>query len=221
MHFPGAVAAMLLLLISLSVALPRGCYLCGYVTPKQLVQIGRATASCDGAKFPAECATADQAAPFISAAFGKFNIATSTEKAALIALIMSESGQFKSNFRHDVAGQGTRNMQMFRFNLEYALSFPELVPQVNAIRGGEGTPISAISPDGQNAIRDLVLPNRYSFGSAMWFYTVKCTDAVKKGVRAGGEAGFRDFLTICVGTKVSDTARVLYANAVATLVHDA
>jgi hypothetical protein len=108
-------------------------------------------------------------------------------------------------------------MQMFNYNLQYARSFPELVPQVNAIIGGGGTIAGPIPPNNQNAIRALVLPNQYSFGSAMWFYTTICTDSIKSGVQTGGEAGFEKYLATCVGTTVTDTVRALYANAVAVL----
>ncbi|KAI9779505.1 MAG: hypothetical protein M1839_007313 [Geoglossum umbratile] len=211
-----AAAAVVLLAVSPAVALPQGTGPSGDITPGQLIQIGKTTASCDGAQFPDECATAAEAAPLINAAFKKFNIATNQEKAALIALMMSETGEFKNNFRHDVVGQGTRNMQSINFNLQYALTFPELVPEVNAIRGDAGTPVTSLPPDAQNNIRALVLPNDKSFGSAMWFYTIQ-SDECKSEVRGGTEAGFEFYLAKCVITTVTTTATTLYANAIAAL----
>jgi hypothetical protein len=67
--------------------------------------------SCADAKFPDECRTAEQAAPFISKACADLSTG---ECAATIALMGLESVEMK--FKHNVSpgrpGQGTANMMM-------------------------------------------------------------------------------------------------------------
>lgn len=67
--------------------------------------------SCEGADFPNECRTAEQAAPFVAEALIPFSNA---EKAALLALMGYESVDFryKHNVSPGVEGQGTANMMM-------------------------------------------------------------------------------------------------------------
>ncbi|KAH0553211.1 hypothetical protein GP486_006616 [Trichoglossum hirsutum] len=226
-------AAMLLLLSSPVLALPQQQPANGEITVDQLIQISPDSASCDGAKYPAECATAAQAVPFINDGFAKYGITSTAEKAAIISLMMSESGDFKSNFRHDVVGQGSklfylplfssvaarsksnpfsntaRNMQMFKFNEEYANTFPELQCQVAGILSN--APES--DPGAQTAILGLVLPNKFSFGTAMWFYTNKCSPDIRSGVQTGSQEGFENYLSICVGTTLTDRVKGLFPTA--------
>ena len=93
------------------------------ITPEQLKSIDVNTTSCSGAPFPAECADADRAAPAISTSFEKYQIKSRGAQAAMIAIMVFESGSFKYNKNHFPGrpGQGTRNMQMPDFNREYAI----------------------------------------------------------------------------------------------------
>jgi hypothetical protein len=104
-----AAAAMLLLLSSPVLTLPQPQPTDGEITVQQLLQISPTSESCDGAVHPDECATAAQAVPFINAEFAKYNISSTTEKAALISLMVSESGDFKNNIKHDAVGQGSKS----------------------------------------------------------------------------------------------------------------
>src|SRR5450432_2231504 len=92
-----------------------------------LLEIAPTSSTCDLAPFPSECATAAQAAPFIFGAMANYSI-TPLEMSALLSLIAFETNEFKYNINHypGRAGQGTRNMQIAEFNLQYALSIPEL-----------------------------------------------------------------------------------------------
>ncbi len=163
-----------------------------------LLAIAPSSGSCAGAPFPSECATAEQAAPFLIEAMSKYGIYSPPELSALLSLIAFETGDFKYNINHypGRAGQGTRNMQMPQFNLEYALSIPELEAQVRAIT--TSTTTSGLSDDKLNAIRALVLPDIYSWGSVAWFLTTKCASA-RPALQAGGQAGLEAYLG-CVGT---------------------
>ena len=69
----------------------------GGITAAQIQAIDASTGSCDGAPFPEECATADHAAPFINDGFAQFGIESVGEKAAILSLMMFETGNFKYN----------------------------------------------------------------------------------------------------------------------------
>jgi len=62
------------------------------VTPQIVLGAAPGSASCDGSS---SCRTAEQAAPFIQAAFKKFGFKTPGEQAAILALMAFESGDFK------------------------------------------------------------------------------------------------------------------------------
>ena len=78
---------------------------------KAIAAIMPQASSCDGADFPDECRTAEQAAPFISKACADLS---DGECAATVALMGLESVDMR--FKHNVSpgrpGQGTANMQM-------------------------------------------------------------------------------------------------------------
>lgn len=57
--------------------------------------------SCDGADFPDECRTADQAAPFLIDAMQKYELYTYGEMAGVLSLIGVESVDMK--FKHNVS----------------------------------------------------------------------------------------------------------------------
>ena len=50
----------------------------------------------------------------------------------------------------------------------------------------------------------LVQSDEYSFGSAAWFYSTKCSESVKDGVKNGGKAGWEQFITGCVQTTIGE-----------------
>jgi hypothetical protein len=79
------------------------------LTADQIVTISPKSSSCDGAPAPEECATAAQAAPFISDSFQTYQVTSPAEQAALISLMAFETGDFKYNRNHfpGVTGQGS------------------------------------------------------------------------------------------------------------------
>ncbi|TRM65589.1 hypothetical protein BD626DRAFT_489245 [Schizophyllum amplum] len=171
----------------------------------QLLTISPSADSCDGAKYPDECRTAPQAAQPILDSFDQYNITSVNEQAALISLMMYESGDFKYNWGHFVSGEtvhtpgkGTRNMQSATFNEAYARSlFP--AEEVDAAKASGA----------EDGVLELVSPDEYSFASAAWFITSQCTDAVRAGVQSGEQAGWETYLTDCIGTSV-DQGRIDY-----------
>lgn len=171
----------------------------GSITASQLTQIAPTTVSCDGAPFPEECADATTAATALNSSFKKYGITKAEEKAALIAYILFESGEFKYSKNHYPGrpGQGTRMMAMPNFIAEYASAAAD--PSALASAAGNVDAILAtVNGDADK-----------SFGSAAWFYSNKCTDAVKTGVRDGSMIGWQNFMTVCVGT-TNDPAREEY-----------
>jgi hypothetical protein len=66
------------------------------ITADQIVQIAPSSAACNqSAQFADECRTAEQSAPFVNAGFQQFGINTVGEQAALLSLMLFETGGFK------------------------------------------------------------------------------------------------------------------------------
>jgi hypothetical protein len=132
----------------------------GQVDAGIIQQIMPKAAACSGGDHSDECRTADQAAPFINAAFSKYKIASKAAQAATLALQALESGEYKYNTPIvAVEGKGTRNMQSLAFNTKYATS----LYGADKLQGLDG-----------NGIRALVLGDADSFGSASWFLATQC-----------------------------------------------
>ncbi|KAH8820424.1 hypothetical protein F5884DRAFT_627030, partial [Xylogone sp. PMI_703] len=177
----------------------------------QILAIAPTSGSCDGAPAPDECATADQAAPYLINAMATYKITSPSEIAAVLSLIAYETDDFKYNINHFPGnpGQGTRNMQMASYNLMYALSIPQLQHSVASITTTGST--SGLSSDQLNDIRALVLPDQYSWASAAWFLTTQCQNA-RPALQAGGQAGFEAYMS-CVGTSVTDDRLAYWTRA--------
>ena len=126
----------------------------------QILAIAPKSSTCEGAPYPEQCRTAEQALPHIVASFQKYGINSSAEQATLIAIMAFETGDFKYNVNvvPGTPGQGTRNMQSASFNMKYAMSIPSLSAKLAPIM--EGPP---------NGIRDLLTSDDdLDFGSAAW-----------------------------------------------------
>jgi hypothetical protein len=177
------------------------------ITAEQLIKIDPTTATCDGTgEFADECADAATAAPAITASFEKYGITTPGEQAALIAIMVFETGGFKYSKNHfspegPRPGQGTRNMQMLPFNLKYAKDVLPADVAAKAEAAGGDAVTAALNAD------DAV-----SFGSAAWFLTKAqpelCTQAIRDGLAAGTKVGWDAYLTGCVGTTADPTRDV-------------
>ena len=172
----------------------------------QLLAIAPTSNSCSNAPAEGECATASQAAGFLIPAFAKYGIVSPWEIASVLSLIAFESADFKYNINHfpGRAGQGTRNMQMGSFNLLYAQSIPELAGKANSIAG--------TGDEQLNAVRALVLPEQYSWGSAAWFLTTQCAPSVRSQMQAGGQQAFQAYMG-CVGTSATGDRLAYFTRA--------
>lgn len=149
-----------------------------------------------------ECRTAAQAAPYLITAMSKYGVTSVGEIAGILALMAYESVNFQ--YKHNVSpgrpGQGTANMQMFEYNLEYAQSIPELSDAVSAL----GT---ITTDDQKNQLLALVTVDDYNFASGPWFYTTKCASA-RAELAEGTDTGFAAYMS-CVGV-TADAERTAY-----------
>ncbi|KAK4101759.1 hypothetical protein N658DRAFT_425176 [Parathielavia hyrcaniae] len=152
------------------------------------------SSSCSGAEFPAECRTAEQAAPFIEKACADLSPG---ECAATVAVIGVESVEMKA--KHNISpgrpGQGTANMMMPEFVSEYATS----------LFGADK--VAGKSPD---EVLAMVTPDEHNFGSAAWFLTAKCTEDVRASLKTGTDAGWTAYNQDCIGVDGSLQERMDY-----------
>ncbi|KAM3419147.1 hypothetical protein BST61_g5092 [Cercospora zeina] len=172
------------------------------ITTKDLTTIAPDTASCDGADYPAECATASTAAPNIAESFHTFNIDSFGAQAALVAITLFESGDFKYKINHypGVAGQGTRNMQSPAFNEKYA----EWIVANGNDANITNDRVAAASAQGPAQLLDLINTDKWSFASAAWFVATQCDANHLAALGDGSQTSFEKYLTDCVGTTVTD-----------------
>lgn len=165
-----------------------------------IAAIAPTSSSCSGGT--SDCRTADQAAPYLISAMQQYGVTSPAEIAGILSLMAYESGDFKykTNVSPGRPGQGTANMQMFQYNLEYAQSISALSAEVAAL----GT---ITTDDQMNSLRALVIDDEYNFGSGPWFYTTKCASA-RSALQQGTDAGFAAYMS-CVGVTV-DSGRSAY-----------
>ncbi|KAF2662745.1 hypothetical protein K491DRAFT_584182 [Lophiostoma macrostomum CBS 122681] len=171
------------------------------ITSDLLNSINTKGSSCTGADYPDECATYATAAPAITASFSKYGVTTTGQQAALLSIMLFESDYFHYNKHHFPSpnpGQGTRNMQSLTYNQQYA----------TALYGASA--VQQASTSGGDSVLQLVLGDDASFGSAAWFFSTQCTDAVKQGLVFGDKNGWAQYLTQCVGTTDTEDRDVVW-----------
>ncbi|KAE8144309.1 hypothetical protein BDV25DRAFT_171689 [Aspergillus avenaceus] len=178
------------------------------ITKEQILAIAPDSSSCDNAPFIKECATAEVAAKNIAKSFETYKITEPAEQAAVIALMAMESGQFKYNKNHypGVAGQGTRNMQSPAFNLEYAKSIVELSKD-----------LASVSSNPEGVLNILLKNEAWDFGSGAWFLVNKCTQEVRTQLKSGSEAGWKGYISTCVGTEANQSRKEYWTRAMQAL----
>jgi hypothetical protein len=150
-------------------------------------------------KFASDCRTADQAAPFLIAAMQKYDLLSSAQIAAVLALVAVESAELR--YKHNVypgrAGQGTSAMLMPDNVAKYAASIPELKDGVAAAAGDVGK------------VLELVVDDQYNFGAAQWWLTTQCTGDVVEGLKGASDKAWEAYMA-CVGVDASDQERLAY-----------
>jgi hypothetical protein len=175
------------------------------VDPQALITISAASASCDGALYPAECRTAEQAAGPISDSFARYGITNPYEKAALISLMIYETSGFKyaQNYWPGIPGQGTRNMQSPAYNLLYA----ESVIPADQLAPVENDPVAVLA---------LVNTDELGFASAAWYVTTQRNcPAYRPGLQSGSLEGWHAYLTECVQTTATGDRDAVWNSAIA------
>jgi hypothetical protein len=154
-----------------------------------------------------ECRTNTQVAPFMIDAMKKYGLQSAGQIAAVLSLTAFESGDYK--YKHNVSpgrpGQGTSNMQMIDFNVEYANSIDALKDKVTTI----GTPDS---DDKKNQVLALVNTDEYNFGTGPWFLTTKCKPDVVDGLAKATDDAFAAYMA-CVGVTVTDDRKAYWTRA--------
>ncbi|KAK5738346.1 hypothetical protein LTR17_006065 [Elasticomyces elasticus] len=180
------------------------------ITAANIISIDPATATCDDALVPDECRTAVQAAPYIAISFLNFGITTFGEQAALVALMLYESGDFQYAQNHfpGVPGQGTRNMQSPAYNLQYANYLATVCTNCGI------SPAQVQQASDPTALLALVNTDQWSFGSAAWYLATQCGNVVREGLAAGTQEGWQAYLQ-CVGTSADDKRNALWSAAMA------
>ncbi|KAH0371871.1 hypothetical protein KCU65_g1550, partial [Aureobasidium melanogenum] len=183
------------------------------LTSADITTIAPSSASCTGAPYPAECITADDAAPWINLAFHSFGIHAFGTQAALLSLMLYESGSFKYNINHfpGVPGQGTRNMQSPAFTLKYA----EWLAANMTDSGISMQQVQEAGKEGPVQVLALVNGSRWSFASAAWFLTTQCNEEISQGLATSTEEGWETYMTECVGTTVTDDRTAIWKKAIA------
>ncbi|KAK3675432.1 hypothetical protein LTR78_004515 [Recurvomyces mirabilis] len=178
-----------------------------------IVKISPATASCNNAPAAGECRNAEQAAPYIAISFQNFGINTFGEQAALLSLMLYESGNFQYSVNHypGVPGQGTRNMQSPAFNAKYA----DYLANVCTNCGVSAAQVSQAQTQGPAAVLQLVNTDEWSFGSAAWFLATQCDPSVRTGLATGSQTAWEAYLQ-CVGTSPSASRNQIWSSAMAS-----
>lgn len=178
------------------------------ITAADIIAIDSTTSSCTGAAYPSECVIATDAAPWIALSYQNFGIESFGAQAALLALMLYESGSFKYNINHwpGVAGQGTRNMQSPGYNLQYATWLASTVTD----SGITAETATAAEAEGAAAVLALVAGDLWSFASAAWFLKTQCAASIESGLAAQTEAGWEAYLSGCVGTDATDERTVIW-----------
>ncbi|KAI1077170.1 hypothetical protein F5B20DRAFT_583661 [Whalleya microplaca] len=177
-----------------------------------IAQIAPTSTSCAGADD--DCRTNEQAAIPLITGMIEHGLNNSGPIAAVLALTAFESQgyKYKKNVSPGRPGQGTSNMQMFKYNLQYAKSIPALQSQVKDIQESE-TDVNTM-----NKVRDLVKDDKYNFGSGPWFMATFCADAMDALlVGAGHEGnnvddGFSKYMS-CVGVTLDSERTAFWQRA--------
>ncbi len=183
------------------------------ITAADIIKVAPQTRSCTNSPAPDECRTANQAAPYIAVSLTNFGITSFGSQAALLALMLYESGNFKYAINHfpGVPGQGTRNMQSPEYNLRYA----QWLAGVCQNCGITQAEVAAAETKGPATLLDLVNNNEWGFGSAAWFLSTQCDHRVQKGLATGSQQGWEQYLSDCVGTPVTDDRTAIWKKIIA------
>lgn len=194
----------------------------GDITAAQVLAAAPETGSCGGSG--GECSSAEVSAKALNDAFSAYGLKTLGQKASMIAYMAFESGGFMYNTNQFPGrpGQGTKCMLMFAHLYNFAKSFPELQGAVaQNSPGGQiaevnfGNADSMFSDSAKNAIRALVLPDKYTFKGAPWYLTSYPSATCDKNQLSKGYQGFVATMGApCYYVTVDDGRKARWCSAV-------
>ncbi|KAH7016291.1 uncharacterized protein B0I36DRAFT_298607 [Microdochium trichocladiopsis] len=205
-----ATAAALLVDTTTAASLERRADL---VAADIVAQIAPSSKTCADAR---QCRTNVQVGTAMVEAFQAYDIYEPVAMASILALIALESVEFryKRNLQSTNPaqeqefhwGQGTSNMQVYKYNLEFAKSFNKLKGQV----------IPGDTMEAKNRVLDLVTADEYNFKSGPWFYAKQadCAPAreAAKGVKPNVDDVYQAHMK-CVGVDTNNDERRKYWDA--------
>ena len=194
-------------------ASPQAEMVIGDITADQVSKFAPGTSACTTSTL--ECTSCQDTANGLNDAFKTYGFTTLGQKAGIIAYMAFESVDFAYNTNQFPGrpGQGTKCMLMPPHLYNFAISFPELKPQVESLSPSAakdgvtyGNYDALFSEDTtRNQIRALVLPNEYTFKCATWFMTSYTAVTCDKTVLDEGLSGFKKTMKSCFGVDVDVT----------------
>jgi hypothetical protein len=155
-------------------------------------------------KRPEDCRNSVQVGPLAVKAMYSHGVYELGPMAAVLSNMIHESGAFKykRNLR-ETPGQGTANMQMGGFNLEYAKSLPQIRDQFK-----DFDTVESMTPEDLVKMLDVITDDEYNFGTGPWYYTHHCTAEQKAKFKVSADDGFDAFME-CLGVPLpAEDARV-------------
>lgn len=96
-------------------------------------------------------------------------------------------------------------MQSPAFNKKYAASIPAVKDK------------AAETSDPADLLDLLRNDGTTDFGSGAWFLTTECSKEVRSALADGSEAGWKKYITDCVGTTITDDRKAYWDRAVKAL----
>jgi len=158
-----------------------------------ILAIAPTSNSCANEPAQGECVTNVDAAPHLINAMVANGLYQYGQIAAVIANMAFETSDFKYNINHNPGrpGQGTRNMQLIKYNVMYARSKDELkdkVPEGDA---------DAMSDDDKNKVLNMLRVPEYDYDTGAWFLKTQCDASVMDLLATNPDQGWAAFQTCC------------------------
>lgn len=69
--------------------------------------------------------------------------------------------------------------------------------------------------EGPVKVLALVNGDRWGFASAAWFLMAQCDEEIVQGLATSTKEGWEAYLTVCVGTTVTDDRSAIWKKAIA------
>ncbi|KAI1752467.1 hypothetical protein F4782DRAFT_116916 [Xylaria castorea] len=174
-----------------------------------ILEIAPTSGTCAGSN--TECRTNMQVGPLMAKAAAQYKLDHAAPIAAMLALTAFESVGYSFNTNQGgTPGQGTSNMQMFKYNLLYAQSIPALSAKLTSLGKPDALSNTADSAL-MNNVRALVTTDEYNFGSGPWFLSTQCPGVIQ-ALKDNADTGFTAYMQ-CVGTSMTSERQAYWTRA--------